>query len=250
MSGIIRGFIFQISLLCLSVVTLGYASPSMADPVPVAWLGIENMTSNFTKKYQAKGAGLIQLERDEPPASVTMEHFILPSREIVFRGKRLNEIPSFIRMAVHQINAEPINVGTKTTQIRTLADNTLLFEIDAEDGEFTIFDYDARTPMSMSIGDRVSSSVARVYQNESLEKLISIQIGEYSLREINSDAGKFEFCETTRFLNPDRNYELGRSVDDCLIFDRENHLNGYVLRFNDREEGTRFEVTGKIEITD
>jgi hypothetical protein len=250
MSGIIRGFIFQISLLCLSVVTLGYASPAMADPVPVAWLGIEALTSNFTKKYQAKGAGLIQLERGEPPASVTMEHFILPSREIVFRGKRRNEIPIFIRMAVHQINAEPINVETKTTQISTLEDNTLLFEIDADDGEFTIFDYYARAPLSMSIGDRVSSSVARVYQNESLEKLVSVQIGEYSLREINSDAGKFEFCETTSFLNFDRKYELGTVVEDCQIFDRENHLESFIMRVEDRKDGTRFEVAGKIEITD
>ena len=250
MSGIIRSFIFQISLLCLSVVTLGYASHAMADPVPVAWLGIENMTSKFTKKYQANGSGFIQLERHEPPVPVTMEHFILPSREIVFRGMRRNEIPSFIRMAVHQINAEPINVETKTTQISTLEDHTLLFEIDADDGEFTIFDYYARAPMSMSIGDRVSSSVARVYQNESLEKLVSIQIGEYSLKQINSDVGKFEFCETTRFLNFDRNYELGTVVEDCLIFDRENHINRFVIRVQDREAGTRFEVAGKIEITD
>ncbi len=249
MSSIIRGLVSRISLLCLSIATVAWASPAASDPVPVAWLGIEALTSDFTKKYQAKGAGLIQLERGEPPASVTMEHSILPSREVVFRGQSRSEIISSLKIAAYPINMEPIIAEVKSTQIRTLADKALEFEIDA-DGEFTIYDYDARAPVSMAAGDRISSSIARVYQNESIKKLVSIQIGEYSLREINSDAGKFEFCETTRFLNPDRNYELGRLVDDCLIFDRENHINGYVLRVNDREEGTRFEVTGKIEIAD
>lgn len=174
----------------------------------------------------------------------------MPSREVVFRGKSRNEINTSVKLTLQQINADPIVVETKSTQIRTLEDNTLEFEIDNDDGEFTVYDYYVRAPDNMNIGDRITTSVARVYQNESIKKLLSIQIGEYSLREINSDAGKFEFCETTRFLNSDRNYELGNVVEDCLIFDRENHINRYVLRMDDREEGTRVEVSGKIEITD
>jgi hypothetical protein len=245
MSGIIPSFIFQISLLCLSIITFGYASPAMAEPVPVAWLGIENMTSNFTKKYQANGSGLAQIAKDEPPIFVSMEYFIAPSREVAFRGKRYNEITGHVKIVVDKDTSE-----SKTFQLRTLGDNAQAFDIDLDNGEFTIYDYYVRVPFSMKIGERIPSAMARSYQNDSVEKLVSIQISEYSLKEINTKLGKFEFCETTREMKPEHNYVVGKIMEDCLIFDRENHINSFVMRVEDREDGTRFEVAGKIEITD
>ena len=212
------------------------------NSIRVAWLGVEELTNNFTRKYAATGSGLMQVG-GEPSIPVSVEIAIAPSKEVEFAGRKYNEVINTLQL---KLGAESVN--TKNLEIRSLDNNDLVFDVE-DDGEVSIYDYYARPPAEMKVGERALGAVARSYKDGSMKSLVSLQIREYSLNETSGNNGKFEFCETTRTMKFEQRYEIKLVTDDCLVFDRENEIKGFVLRLDDREDNSRFEVTGTVTIT-